>query len=326
MIITINMMSLVSRSLIIVYIVIITAMVISSSTSPLLNNRYAAVNAALFDEILALSEDEQLSSSSSPSSSSGSALTSFVIAPSFKHRHSITTSRILDDLYELLGPELCFSERGPLSMLQLCLEHGFRRLEVERSSPSSRESTSTSKSLQEELENLFSAAATAPFAHDDDGVFSSSSSSSSKSAPPPAAVVVGDVRFASPLRADRPRRDPSALANLTMEIYGRFIPGVSNLELDHRRGFASMMLPNGDPCFHHHEHDEMPWTTHVRFLCSFSVDRSVSQALSLGASSSIFNFAGKSNNNNNNKPIRWDVRVNAPQCIVTVFVSLPLTC
>lgn len=260
---------------------------------------------------------------------------------------------LIESLQDMLGQDLCFTERHPLTLIQLCLEHGFRRLEVERSTHfferytqsdareakeelakkkmmvmktmqtqrSQQDGTgdddddfemmhtskpdiveevnrhpSVAPHLLEELERLFDAAASAPL----DEVFFHSANSKK------------DRRFGSPFRADFARRDASALANITSEIYGRYDPAVSRLKIDRERGEATMIFPDGDMCYNHVEHREIPWSTHLRLMCSLSHVGNPGFVASTATS----------------KPdmIKWDVRVNAQLCQVIVLVFTDKIC
>ena len=102
----------------------------------------------------------------------------------------------------------------------------------------------------------------------------------------------------------------SALANISSEVYGRYVPGISSKVkfIGENRGEAEIVYPNGDACFNHHEMSQTSWTTYLRFVCSM-------------------NEIGKKNRNNvGGDPIKWDVRVNAPQCMVIVLVFTDVVC
>lgn len=179
-----------------------------------------------------------------------------------------------------------------------------------------------SKYLRQELENFF-AAASDESAASLDAAFSIRSKEKSF-----------DRRFGSPFRADdaaltERRKELGALANITSEIYGRFDPRLSKSIKFVSPGEAQMIFPNGDPCYYHHEQqgEEYPtWTTYLRFVCStHDVGSEAASAYFFHKQKELVSEDDEEFSAGTNS-IRWDVRVNAPLCLVNVFVFTDKVC
>ena len=198
-----------------------------------------------------------------------------------------------------------------------------------------------SEYLQRELEDFFDAATSSenPELLDQAFALHSSSPTNQNSA----SFYFDRSNLASPFRSDdyafteRKQNPTSALANITSEIYGRYDPVRSKMRLV-RPGEVEMVYPNGDPCYHLLDAPSVSqgsttatkssvgvtsWTTYLRFVCSFhEIGRTAVAAVNLND-----HVEGDVDEESlSQDPIRWDVRVNAAQCMVNVFVFTDAVC